>query len=143
MLLKVFIGVWRCQVSFETMFWLICVKNQAIEVQKGLWADSTPAPPPACGQTEKPGLNRVYITLSLYFDKVYEQSVYQEYLAIWISLQCDWKYVFGLTLQLSQENEADNMNEWTKNTQLPSICPTNNIFLGYRVILFFYLRIIF
>ena len=45
MLLKVFIGVWRCQVSFETMFWLIWVKNWAVEAQKVLPADSTPTPP--------------------------------------------------------------------------------------------------
>ena len=45
MLLKVFIGVWRCQVSFETMFWLIWVKNWAIQAQKVPWADSTPPRP--------------------------------------------------------------------------------------------------
>ena len=39
MLLKVFIGVWRCQVLFETMFWQIWVKNRAIEAQKVLWVE--------------------------------------------------------------------------------------------------------
>ena len=45
MLLKVFLGVWRYQISFETMFWLIWVKNWAVEAQKFLWADSTPLRP--------------------------------------------------------------------------------------------------